>query len=118
MWSRRPRLPVENYVGSVAALLTFCTSGRRRVFTEPSVVMPTWTQILRAAAATHVEVLAYCFMPDHVHLVVTTTDTTADLSRFVRLAKQLSGFAYSRHAGTRLWQPSWHDRLLRKQMTL
>ena len=34
-------------------------------------------------------------MPDHVHLVVQTTDVAGDVARFSRLAKQYAGYAHS-----------------------
>ena len=51
-------------------------------------------------------------MPDHVHLLVQTTEG-GDIRRFARLAKQRSGYAHAQATRERLWQPSWHDRLLR-----
>ena len=53
-------------------------------------------------------------MPDHVHLVVQTSDESGDIGRFVRRGKQYSGYLHRRATGERLWQPSWHDRVLRR----
>ena len=58
-------------------------------------------------------VLAYCFMPDHLHAVVQGQTAQANLARFVRLAKQRSGFLFVRKTGRRLWQASYFDRTLR-----
>lgn len=110
----RPRLEHAAYAGAVAGLLTFCTSGRRQAFTSKDNVERTLAQFLRAGVETRVALVAYCFMPDHVHLIVQTNDITGDLARFARLAKQYAGYAHSQQAGGRLWQPGWHDRLLRK----
>ena len=110
----RPRLEPAAYTGAVAGLLTFCTSGRRQAFVSRDNVDRTLTQFLRAGVQTHVALVAYCFMPDHVHMIVQTTDLAGDVARFARLAKQYSGHAHSQQVGGRLWQPGWHDRLLRK----
>ncbi len=110
----RPRLEHADYAGAVAGLLTFCTSGRRQTFVSRVNVDRTLTQFLRAGVQTHVALIAYCFMPDHVHLIVQTTDLAGDVARFARLAKQYAGYAHSQQVGRRLWQPGWHDRLLRK----
>ncbi len=32
--------------------------------------------------------MAYCFMPDHMHMVVTGQNPDADLRRFAKIAKQ------------------------------
>jgi putative transposase len=77
-------------------------------------------QKLRGAAAKNgFEVVAYCFMPDHLHLLVRAAENT-DLVAFVRLFKQLSGYAYRRLTGDSevLWQTSYHDHVLRQQEDL
>lgn len=57
--------------------------------------------------------LAYCFMPDHVHLVVEGLSEQADLRRTVARWKQFSGYWHVREAGEALWMPGYSDRLLR-----
>lgn len=58
-------------------------------------------------------VAAYCFMPDHLHTVIEGQTHDADLVLFVKLAKQTSSFDFKRRSGRVLWQPSWHDRVIR-----
>ena len=73
-----------------------------------------WTQIQRASRRETIAVVAYCFMPDHLHLVVRGLEETSDLKRFVRAAKQLSGYHWSQvNEGKRLWQRYEYDRILR-----
>lgn len=114
MRKNRPRLEHAAYAGAAAALLTFCTAERRHVFTTSDAVERALSQFLRAESETHVSLLAYCFMPDHVHLLVQTSDDSGDIGRFVRRGKQYSGYLHSRATGQRLWQPSWHDRVVRR----
>jgi putative transposase len=114
MRHQRPRLPDAAYREGLACLLTFCTAGRRRVFEDPGLVALVWTQILLAADQEGMSVSAYCFMPDHVHLVVETKAERGDVTRFCRRAKQLAGYYFRQQTGTALWQPSWHDRVLRR----
>jgi len=59
------------------------------------------------------EITAYCFMPDHVHLFVMGRTETADLRRFAVLAKQRSAFTFSRTTGQALWQEGYFDRVVR-----
>jgi putative transposase len=54
-------------------------------------------------------------MPDHLHLLVEGTDAASDVRAFVHLAKQRTGFGYSRACSRRLWQPSYWDRVLRDE---
>ncbi len=62
-------------------------------------------------------VLAYCFMPDHVHLLVTGADD-ADLPRFVKDFKQRTGYAYRRTNAEALWQKSYYDHVVRAEEDL
>ena len=59
------------------------------------------------------EISAYCFMPDHVHAIVSGLAGTSDVYRFVHHAKQVSAFRVRQAFGLRLWQPSFFDRTLR-----
>ena len=52
-------------------------------------------------------------MPDHVHLRLIDQSENADLTRYVKGAKQVTGFAYRQATGQSLWQPGYHERVLR-----
>lgn len=62
-------------------------------------------------------VLAYCFMPDHLHLLVQGSDRS-NLIDFMKRFKQLSGFGYKTEAGKQLWQKSYHDHIVRRDEDL
>jgi len=111
--TRPRRLDAADYRGYRAYFLTICTHNRTRPFTDAAIVALVLRQILRVATVQHVEILAYCFMPDHLHLIVIAHGVNTDLQRFVRLAKQYSGFAFTRATKRRLWQDSYFDRTVR-----
>jgi putative transposase len=100
------------YVGLRRYFLTFCTDHRRHLLTKPPVVDLVRAQISRAAAENQFEVIAYCFMPDQVHLLVAGTGESADCKRFIARAKQYSAFYYSRTYSAVLWQRHGADRAL------
>ncbi len=54
-------------------------------------------------------------MPDHVHLLVEGEREDSDLKRFIRGAKQYSGFYLSRRRREMLWQRFGHERVLRDE---
>ena len=112
------RLAPQEYVGRRQYLLTICTHDRQPWFKERSVVESTVSQFLRAADRCDFDLLAYCFMPDHVHALVGATTRTADLRHFVRIVKQQSGFAFKRTYRQTLWQRSYHDRTVRSDEKL
>ena len=71
------------------------------------------SQILRAAGNEHFAILAYCFMPDHVHLLVEGLADSSNALRFIASAKQLSGFHYGKEYQHRLWQRYGFEHVLR-----
>ena len=59
-------------------------------------------------------ILAYCFMPDHVHLLVEGLSETSDLKRFAKMAKQRSGASHALSVGGPLWQEGYWETMLRE----
>jgi putative transposase len=107
------RLEKFNYLGIHRYFLTFCTFGRRDVFTSDKPVHVTRTQILRAASQASMAILADCYMPDHLHLLVEGQADHSNCRQFISQAKQMSGYHYQRQCGHRLWQRYGYDRVLR-----
>jgi putative transposase len=103
-------------VGAHSYALVFTTDGRRPTFIDASTVDLVRQQILRAAQQHAFAVAAYCFMPDHVHLVIDASNDDADCKRFVKTAKQLSGFYFKQARGRPLWQRYGYDRILRDEI--
>ena len=102
-------------VGPHRYLLTFCTRDRKALFRDHEAVALIRDHFLRAAREAGFEVIAYCFMPDHVHLLVEGRHDDADLRRFVKRAKQYSAFYFTRRTGIPLWQRYGYERVLRQE---
>ena len=114
MLTGRPcRLETFDYLGLYRYFLTFCTHSRQRLFNTSQVVDLVLSQMLRAARDEQFVIVAYCFMPDHVHLLVEAQADTSDCLRFIKGAKQYSGYQYSKAFGNRLWQRYGFERVLR-----
>jgi putative transposase len=107
--SRRFRLPDDSYVGHVQFFLTICTDHRTPVFSRPTVADTTMWHFLQVAASESISILAYCAMPDHVHMLVEGTTPFASCRRFVRFGKQRSGFWFLHTHHQRLWRPGYWD---------
>jgi putative transposase len=90
-----------------------CTFANRACFTDHGLVNDVWLQFVNAAKRDHFDVLAYCFMPDHFHLLVEGTSDDANLCSFVATAKRHAAYAAKSWVRGRLWQPGYYDRLLR-----
>jgi putative transposase len=107
------RLNGCSYVGPRFYFMTSLTRTRRKYFRDPLLTALCRAQFVKAAALTHFEIPAYCYMPDHVHLLVRGMNTDANLLDFARLAKQLSGYYVKRRHGIDLWGHGYHDRIVR-----
>ncbi len=57
-------------------------------------------------------------MPDHLHLLVHGTTADATLTPFITMAKQRSGYLFSRRTGARLWQEGYFERAIRSDEDL
>jgi putative transposase len=116
MLTGRPdHLKTFDYIGVHQYFLTFCTYQRRALFVSRDRTDVVHGQFLRAAADESFAVLAYCFMPDHVHLLVEGQHVDSDCRRFIARAKQFSGFHYQKTFGERLWQRYGFERALRAE---
>ena len=116
---RKPnRLAPESYQGRQAYFLTLCTNERRKVFTVPTFIDPL-IALLRVTSTTHTfNVYAYCFMPDHLHLVVTGESEAANLPKFIQTFKSLAARESWKHGIQRLWEKGFYDHILRNGESL
>ncbi len=103
--SRPGHLRSFEYTGFHRYFLTFTTDVRRPHFVSPAAIDPALLQFRRTCSEEGFAILAYCFMPDHVHLLLEATTEQSNLLRCQRKLKQLSGYYYKRF-GRRLWQPN------------
>jgi putative transposase len=102
-----------DYLGRYQYFLTFCTDHRQRLFVTADAVSTVRTQISRAAAEQSIALLAYCYMPDHVHFLAEGQADDSDCLRFIARAKQFSGFHYKARFNRRLWQRYGYEHTLR-----
>src|SRR5687767_8050317 len=111
---RPRRLSGFDYFGYYHYSLTMCTFGRRPLFVDAAVVDCVRGIFFHETDACGVVIPAYCFMPDHVHLVVSGRAENPDFVRFAKRSRQRSGFQL-RHLtrGGRLWQDGYYEHILR-----
>lgn len=115
MTLRRPaRLQTFDYRGGYRYFATCCTRNRQRVFVEPVIVNALRLRILLTSELYGFAVLAYVFMPDHVHLLVEGRAPTADFKRLMRAIRTRATLEFNRQHDGRLWQDGYYERVLRK----
>ena len=108
-----PRIAGFSYEGLHRYLLTFTTFRRLRLFADRVVANHILEQFRTCASRERFEILAYCLMPDHAHLLVAGLAECSSLRRFVSTAKQQSGYWFARTESRRLWQTGFYDHVLR-----
>ena len=113
--ARPRRIDGFSYSGFNRYFLTFCVKERDRTFVDGLIIIVALEQFRKTAALEQFSILTYCFMPDHVHLLVEGTCETSDLRRFAKLAKQRSGAAHALLGRGRLWQDGYYERVLRDE---
>ena len=117
MRPRRPaRLKELTYVGRIGYSLRFATNYRAPYFTNPVLIAEALKQIQLTCDEDRFALIAYCFMPDHVHLAVRGRTTESDLKRFARLAKQrIAYLARTQFGIPMIWQSGYYERIVRAQ---
>ena len=114
MRTNRPsRLFGVSYIGFQRYFLTICTAFRARTFEAADAVEDVHRRLQHCTALFDFEISAYCYMPDHLHALITATSERADFCELVRRFKQVSAFYYKKSTGRALWQPGYHERILR-----
>jgi putative transposase len=116
VFPRKPtRLTNFDYLGPWRYSLTFCAAHKREAFTNPTIVTELVQHLMRTCDEQWFELIAYCFMPDHLHLLVQGAHQDSHLPTFCRLVRQRMAHAYAGQAGARLWQPGYFERVLREE---
>ena len=114
MFPQHPEhLTTFDYRGFHRYSIRFCTKNRTQLFTTQEVVDLVLAQFLRSAEEEQFAIITYCFMPDHVHLLIEGRCEASDGKRFIALAKQYSGFYYKKQFKRSLWQRYGFERVLR-----
>lgn len=118
LFRRKPnRLALSTYADPVIVMLTLATADRKRYFAASRWAVLGRRMLEGVAARRGTRVFAYCFMPDHLHLVVQIAGA-GSIVEFVKEFKQRTGFAFKRATGRSLWQKSYHDHVLRRDEDL
>jgi putative transposase len=118
---RKLRLPDFDYRGCHRYFITVCTDAKRPFFENETLVKVVLDVLAEESGKFDFTVWGYCFMPDHLHLVLEGKTTNADMPAFIRAFKQKTGYAYRRRLSEsigRLWQAGYYDHVLRRDEDL
>ena len=108
------RLENFPYQGYYRYFITLrCHSGKRH-FADSNLTLAALRILRQTAEQRSFYVWAYCFMPDHLHLLIEGKTDDADMRKFISVFKQKTAFYSHRRYNLILWQPRFYDRVLRK----
>lgn len=113
MIHKRPvRLPREDYLGQRTVSFDAVTAGRSKLFLSANHVQPLIGYLAEAAKASSCVVPIYCFMPDHLHVMIKGLEDHSDALAAFNKFKLRSGKWMHRHqlAG---WQGDFFDHVMR-----
>jgi putative transposase len=111
---RKPRrLKDFPYRGCYRYFITIRSYSFERHFVSDEVVTEIIEILKSTADQEGFSVWAYCFMPDHVHLLVEGKHSNANMKHLVTLFKQKSGYCFKSTYGAKLWAPNYHEHILR-----
>ncbi|MBM3751890.1 MAG: transposase [Acidimicrobiia bacterium] len=111
---RPARLPGFPYTGGYRYFLTMCCRNRQSAFVDAVFVSRVACEIPRTAHQHQFAVLAYTFMPNHLHILVEGADEDARLQRFTSLFRRRATLAAERTFPNGLWQKGYYERVLRR----
>lgn len=106
-------LPREHYCGRIWGSFTICVQHRHPLFSSHSIVNH-FVSILDSASERHAcLVLLYCFMPDHLHLILQGQEEQSDLYATILDFKHKTGIYLARSRLHYRLQKNFHDHLIR-----
>ncbi len=118
---RKLRLPNFDYRGCHRYFITICTDEKRLLFRNETLIKDVLDALVEESVKSGFIVWGYCFMPDHLHLVLEGLSMNADVQAFMKIFKQKTGFAYRRKSFSpdgKLWQSGYYDHVLRRDEDL
>ena len=112
---KRIRLKGFDYKGAYRYFVTICSNNKKAFFNDDALVSWLVEALREKSGYFGFKVWAWCFMPDHLHLLVEGVNDSSDMRRFVSSYKQHTGFYYKKKAGVTLWQANYYEHVLRKE---
>jgi putative transposase len=107
------RLPQPYYMGFRSYFVTICARDRKKLFTIPGVVESLLAILREQSGRFDFDVHAYCFMPDHCHLLLAGRMAEANLSDLIRGFKGCAAKSLRQFGIFDAWQRGFYEHILR-----
>jgi len=112
------RLDAARYTGKTVYFVTQCCHERRKYFADSARCEWLLSHLRSISAACSFAIPAYCFMPDHVHLLVDGLLATSDFLNFIKSLKIRTSREFAAENGASLWQKKYFDHILRPKESM
>ena len=112
------RLSREYYKGTSSIAITMCIKDRVSIFANPKVVEVFVGFLKEITEKYPCKIPVYCFMPDHLHIMITGTDDAVDLLKVLTGFKQQTGFWFSKNKTGARWQKDFFGHVIKKDESL
>jgi len=111
---RRTRLKDFVYQGEHTYFITICANDKQLYFNNDQAVSDILSQLKLEAEKVGFSIFAYCFMPDHLHLLLIGNEE-ANLIDFIKIFKQKTGFYFKQKNKVTLWHKGYYEHVVRKR---
>jgi putative transposase len=110
---KKHRLPLEYYRGKAVVSFSICLKNRVCLFNDSEIVKGFIAILKDVINSEECLVPVYCFMPDHLHLLIIGLTDNADLLKIVAKFKQKTGYWLAGQKKEAGWQKDFYDQVIR-----
>jgi putative transposase len=110
---RRHRLPIEFYKGKTSVSFILCLKGEIPVSFDNETANAFIDILSSVIEKENCIVPAYCFMPDHQHLIIMGNRSDSDIWKAIVNYKQKTGFWMSVNRSKTKWQKDFYDHVIK-----
>jgi len=117
--SRSNRLSNYDYSKDRPVHVTVCTENKERILGSEVNARIVANELLKTAKDLGFNILCYCLMPDHLHVIVSPGESTLSVSKFLNIFKgRTTAIFRERKDLKKIWQRSAFDHVIRTEENL
>lgn len=117
-WGKSRSLRLKNFdyaSPGVVYHLIIGANQKRSIFIKSSINRRIIDTLKKSTDINGYRLIAYCLMPDHLHMLVQARENPKDLSEFVRKFKSFCSVATPVATQSKLWQRGFYEHILRRE---
>ena len=123
-YQKRVRLREFSYKGYYRYFITIIADRKKKIFCISDAEAPNYIgneivehilKVLKDLSVVYQFIVwAYCFMPDHFHMLIEGKSPDSDMKELIFKFKQKTAFEFKKVYQERLWQENYYEHVLRK----